>query len=371
MTQTSLGPLRHVALVVTGLGRGGAEVQVVSLAEGLRRRGWRVTLVSLQPPLDFADRLRDGGIAVEVIDMRGILALLAAPGRWMRLIRRIRPDVMHTHMVHANLFARVMRPLAPVPRLLCTAHSSFEGGRVREIAYRITDRLADLTTQVSHHGLERYAAIGAVSRARLRYVPNGTLLRSVEFSRTTTGPAPGQPFEWLAVGRLVAAKDYPTLLEAVARVRTLGTAMHLRIAGDGPLRGMLEARAHDLGITDSVEFLGQRDDVPALLHAAHGYVLSSSWEGLPVAVLEAGAFKLPVVATSVGGLPEVIEDQVTGRLVPPGDPVTMAAALNEVMHMTAAERDALGERLGSRVRRRYDLERVLDTWESLYREETR
>jgi glycosyltransferase involved in cell wall biosynthesis len=132
----------------------------------------------------------------------------------------------------------------------------------------------------------------------------------------------------LSVGRLRAPKDFLTLVRAVALLEP--GSVRLRIAGDGPDRAALAGEIEHLGLGEMVELLGTRTDVAELLAAAHVFVLSSDSEGLPMSVLEAMAAGVPVVATAVGGIPELVADGETGRLVPPRDPAALAAALAAV-----------------------------------------
>ncbi|MEM2002108.1 MAG: glycosyltransferase, partial [Candidatus Methanomethylicaceae archaeon] len=207
-------------------------------------------------------------------------------------------------MVHANILARLVRPLARVPVLICTAHNIDErgrkgSGRLRVLLYRWTDPLCDLTTQVSQAGLERYVRIRAVPPHKLRYIPNG-----VDTERFRPNPELrrrlreemelGRAFVWLAVGRFNPQKDYSTMLRAFASVVGKYPETLLLIAGDGPLRPLMEKLAEDLHVSARTKFLGIRRDIPELMNAADAYVMSSAWEGMPMVLLEAHASGLPV-----------------------------------------------------------------------------
>jgi len=134
-----------------------------------------------------------------------------------------------------------------------------------------------------------------------------------------------------SVGCLAARKDYGTLLEALATLERSGRRFHAALVGDGPEREALEQRARELGVSARTTFLGERADVERLLPAMDVFVLSSREEGIPNALLEAMAAGRPSVATAVGGTPEVLEDGVTGWLVPPADPAALAAALEQTL----------------------------------------
>ena len=360
-------------LLVTGLGYGGAETQVVSLAIRLKGRGWDVQVVSLMPPKAYVEELEAVGIPVSSLGIRRKLPDLRPILRLARLIRKLRPHIVHSHMVHANLLARIVRPLASVPVLICTAHNIDEGGWLRELLYRFTDPLCDLTTQVSQAGLERYVRVGAVPAEKIRFIPNG-----VDTARFRPDPKARDAlqkelgvegsFVWLAVGRFDPQKDYPNLLRAFAQVAAEETRAVLLIAGDGPLRPAAEELARELGVAGRVRFLGIRRDVPQLMNAADAYVMSSAWEGMPMVLLEASATGLPIVATDVGGNREVVLEDVTGFLVPAKDPKALAEAMLRLMNLPLEERRRMGERGRKHIEENYSLDRVVDQWEALYRE---
>jgi len=278
---------------------------------------------------------------------------------------------VHSHMVHANLLARLVRPLAPIPVLVCTAQSINEGGRLREILYRMTDPLCDLTTQVSRAGLERYVRVGAVPAHKIRLIPNGVdtvRFRPDREARGIMRDALGlhDGFVWLAVGRFERAKDYPNMLRAFAGVVARRPEARLIIAGQGTLQGEAEQLVAELRIADRVHFLGVRKDISALMNAADAYVMSSAWEGTPMVLLEAGATGLPIVATAVGGNGEVVVDGQTGFLVPPGDSEALMRAMLRLMDLSPDERARMGRAGRAHVEANYSLERVVDQWEKLY-----
>jgi glycosyltransferase involved in cell wall biosynthesis len=350
----------RIALLTTALARGGAESQVAQLAAGLIRAGEDVSIISLTEPEAFTDVA-----PVYSLHMRPGEANPAALVRLAVLLRRLRPHVVHAHMFHANLMARIIRMVVPAP-VICTLHSVAEsprsggGTRKRDLAYRITDPLAAVTVAVSHAVAERHATAKAVRGGKVRVIPNG-----VDTSRFHPDPAArervrqelqlGDEFVWLAAGRLMWKKDYPTLLAAFAR-----TAGVLLIAGEGPLEAELRAAA-----PPGVQFLGSRNDMPALMQAADAFVLSSVVEGLPVALLEAAASGLPCVATNAGGVREVVPATF---LVPPSDPAALADAMLFVMGMPEDERRAVGEAMRVVALAEHDMDKIVFRWLALYRE---
>jgi glycosyltransferase involved in cell wall biosynthesis len=363
----------RILLLSTSMGMGGADKQLLSAAHEMRVRGHDILIVSLTALGPMGLEARTLGIRTESLEMprgipdpRGMLRLV-------RLVREWRPDVVHSHMVHANLMARMLRIFAPVPVLVSTIHNIYEGGRILMAGYRLTNNLADHMTIVSQAAADRFINEGIVPKPMLTVIPNGVdtdRFQNVpdgvrQSLRATLGLA--GDFVWLAVGRFEIAKDYPNMLHAFAAVRRQQPAAVLLLVGGGSLQAETEALAESLGLGERVRFLGIRSDVPELMTAADAYVMSSAWEGMPIVLLEAAAAGLPVVATLVGGNHEVISDNETGFLVPPRDSEALGRAMLRLMQTPESERRIMGERGRDYVQRQYRLGRVVDRWEEIYR----
>ena len=363
----------RIFLLSTSMGMGGADQQILILARDLLARGHEVRIVALAPLGPMGIEARREGIAIESLELRRGLGDLSRILRLVALLRAWRPDILHSHMVHANLLARAVRPLVGMPPLLSTIHSINDGGPLRMAAYRLSNRLVDRFTIISRLAAERYIAIGAVPAARLDVVPN-----AVDTARFRPLPGAradlrrqlglGDEFVWLAVGRFEEAKDYATMIAAFARLIAQRPASRLLLVGKGSLQPDVEARVRAAGLESSVRFLGVRRDVPDLMSAADGYLLSSAWEGMPVVLLEAAAVGLPIVATRVGGVPEVVEDGATGYLAPPGDAEALRRAMERVEAMAPEERVAMGRRGRSLVEERYGTTHVMERWNRIYSE---
>jgi glycosyltransferase involved in cell wall biosynthesis len=356
----------------TSMGMGGADQQLLSAAQVLRSRGHEVLIVSLTHLGPMGLEARNAGLRTESLEMRRAVPDPRGLMRLVRLVRGWRPDVVHSHMVHANLMARALRLLVPVPVLISTIHNVYEGGPLWMAAYRLTNGLVDHMTIISEAAADRFITEGIVPRALLTVVPNGVdtdRLRNVpagarESVRRSIGL--GHEFVWLAVGRFEVAKDYPNMLRGFAKVRAHHPQAVLLLVGRGSLQPETEALTQELGLAGAVRFLGVRSDVPVVMSAADGYVMSSAWEGMPMVLLEAAAAGLPIVATMAGGNHEVVRNEETGFLVPTRDPEALGLAMLRLMGLSETQRRSMGARGHEHVRAHYGLSRVAERWERLY-----
>ncbi len=355
--------------MLTSLGVGGAERQVTALAERMASRRHAVALVVLRPrqPQELPVTVR-----IVRLEMRKNPAgFLAGLWRARRFLHAFQPDLIHSHTFPANLTARLLRLLHPAP-VISTIHNVYEGSWLRMLAYRLTDPLSRRTTAVSQAAASCYVRLKAVPPLKCFVLNNG-------FDTAEFAPSPERrariraemgsqaEFIWLAVGRIVAAKDYPNLLRAFAQVRAANPATSLWVAGEavGPEAAAVQALATDLGLDASARWLGLRRDIPALLDAADGFVLASAWEGMPLAVGEAMAMEKPVVATDVGGVRELIGE--AGVIVPARTPEALAQAMLAQMRATPEARSTLGRAARERIQSKFSMDAKAVEWETLYK----
>lgn len=361
--------MKRVLFLITDLAVGGAETQAVRLSIGLAKRGWRVAVVSMLEPEAFGNELSSAGVRVYSLRMKRGKPSISGMVRLIGVLREFRPNVLLCIMFHANLLGRI------VGRLWCDAHivssirtESF-GGPARKLAMAITDAFGDVTTTNSSLVAERMVREHVVPRARVRVLRNAVLVSNAkntnEDRATTRAAIGGGEFLWIAVGRLVAAKDYPTMLTAFRAVSVRQPCARLAIAGAGELEAELRECAAELGEDGRVLFLGHRKDIPAILAAADAYVLSSAWEGMPNAVIEAMAAGLPIVATKVGGVEELVEPAQNGYLVNAGNPAQLAEAMCALMDVSASERERMGRKGQRWVERTLNLESAISDFESI------
>jgi glycosyltransferase involved in cell wall biosynthesis len=367
-----------VLLAESGRAMGGTERVVWELATRLPRERFEVAVwLTESPGLDeLAASLRARDIEVERVSEVGSRWDWLGMVRTWRGLKRRRPALLHLHHVWpaSDRYLPSLAEAAGVPHLVLTEHIV---GQPHSAGQKLLKRRelerADAVTAVCGAVAESLVRDYGVSRERLRVVPNGADPpdEAVEHPaarrlRASLGASAMKPL-WVCAGRLEEQKGHAVLIEALAEVKRRGLDFVVALAGDGSLRAELERRVAGLGLTDCVRFLGMVEELGPLLAAADAVVMPSRWEGLPLTLLEALARGRPVVASAVGGIPEVIEDRVSGRLVPPGDVTALVEAL-EWLHRRADLAAALGREGLATVRERYTWERVVESFEEVYDE---
>ena len=355
-----------IAHILSSFGTGGQERVALDLAVGQRAAGHRVLAVSLAPPPDgpLAAEFAAAGIpTVTVPKHEGFDALL--PRRLAKVLRREQVLLVHTHNPQPLIYGAPAARLAHA-RAIHTKHGANPDGGRRLWLRRAAGWLCDAVVAVSETTAEVARQNKEVARDRLHVVANGIDLSRFgpdAAARAAVRAELGIPNDaWLmgTVGRLAPEKDQALLLRAAAPL--VSERCWLVIVGDGSEAAALREQAAPMKF---VRFAGVRKDVPRILAALDVFVLSSRTEGLPLVIPEAMATGLPVVSTAVGGIPGVVEDGVTGLLVPAGDEAALRAALARL----AGER-TLGENLGSRGRERalarFSAQRMVNEYMALY-----
>lgn len=332
---------RRVAHVIsTPRGLGGAERVVGVLAEGAARHGWEVLVLN-----PFDEDPASSALATLLGDAyharaRPRVAGLPAARRWLRLeLEAFRPALTHTHLFHALALVATLPRAVTGPRVLSQQHGDYFGWRGRRL-HRTVDRFAERRfdrVAPCSHAVERVLLEDfRLDPSRIEVIHNGW--------SGTPRPRESDPLHptVVCVANLRAEKNHETILRAFAATRGVVPEARLVLVGDGPRAKELRVVVERLGLRDAVRFAGAVDDVWSELAAADVFALSSAFEPLGIVVMEAMAAGLPVVATAVGGIPELVQPGVTGELVPVGDVEGMAAALIRLLTHTE-DRTRMGE----------------------------
>lgn len=345
-----------VVLHVAGPSLGGMGQHVISLVRLLPEEGFESVLAAGRLPPGSA-REPD-----HRIDLAGARSALIAVARLRRIVSRIRPAIVHAQGLKAAGAATLARGRA---RLVVTVHNApGSSRRAPPGAARAALRAADVVIAVSDE-LARSLPSSLPTRVVPLAIPaaRATPSRPRSDVRRELGEGPIV----LTLARLEPQKDLEVLLASARLVAPRVPGARFLIAGSGPQEASLRRRASELGLDDVVAFLGYREDATDLLAAADVLALSSRWEGVPFSVLEAAALGVPVVATRVGGLPEIIQDGVSGSLVPPRDPAALAAAIERVL-TDPARAQAMAELARSRLASRPDERACVREIAQIYRD---
>lgn len=349
---------------------GGAERFALGLATHLPRDRFEVWMCATR-------RQEDGAVAA--LEQAGVKQLhLARRSRWdllqlwglVQLFRRQRFDVVHAHMFGSNVWGVTFGRAFRVPVVLAHEHNwSYGGDRKRIwIDRNVIARLATRYITVSRSNLEQMVEIERIPREKILVLPTAYIPHraSAQLDLRALLGLPHDASIVATVAVLRVEKALEVLIAALATVIETCSGAHLVVVGDGPCRPDLERRAAQLGLRGRVHFMGMRDDVDAVIRNADVCAMSSDWEGMPLFALEAMAAAKPLVATRVGGMPELVEPGETGMLVPPRDPQALGAAL--IALLTDSEgRARLGAAAAAKLGDR-TIERVTEQFAELYLE---
>lgn len=376
----------RVLRVFSRLNIGGPSVHVILLTAGLRSRGYDTRLVVGKESPREGNMLAlaaeksvtceaMAGLGREIAPLQDLRALAGL----FRLLRAWRPAIVHTHTAKAGLLGRVAARAARVPTVVHTFHGHVLRGYfspAKEALFRrLETRLAaatDALVAVSDSVKSDLVRLGVARAERIRVIPLGLDLDHLAGAlprgvlRREAGIPDGAPLVGL-VGRLVPIKDAPTFLQAARLVRDRRPEARFALVGDGEDRSALEALTRALGMDGAVTFFGWRRDLAAVYGDLDVVVNASRNEGTPVALIEALAASRPVVATRVGGTPDLLGEGERGRLVPPGDPGALARAVLDTLEQSEATR-RLARAGREHVLERHSVDRLVRDVDALYRD---
>lgn len=355
-----------ILYVITGLAQGGAERVVCDLANSMFEKGHEVKIAYLTGGILTKPNYSE--IELLNINLNSLIGLPLAYQKLSKIIKNYQPDIVHAHMIHANLFTRLVRMITPIKKLICTAHSANEGGKLRMGLYRITHYLSDITTNVSNFASNAYIEKKAVPSNGISTVYNGVNFNNFKYNNLARASL-GSEFNLasnikvlLAVGRFHNVKNYPNLLKAIKLLKEKSILpFRLFIAGDGELRNEIEKLIEELNLKNDVVLLGRRNDIPNLMSACDVFVLSSDYEGLPTVLIEALACQAHAVSTDVSGAREILD--INGEIVPVNSPVNLMQSIEALLNKS--DKNKLGAEF---VKNKFDLNHIANQWLDLYNE---
>ena len=369
-------PIQSVLHVAKMTGVAGMENHLLTLLPGLKVRGLDVRLLILSesdhPMGGYAARLEAAGVPTLSVPIHRDLDL-GLLRRLTRLFRDMRPDAVHTHLIHADWHGIVAAWQADIKSIFTTGHNDdpFRRRLVIRLAQRWLWQHVTKGIAISEAVRRFQISVEGAPLQRLVTIPYGLAITSDPpgegkraMVRHELGIEPQSPV-FGSVCRLVEQKGIDDALRAFWQISRRLADAHYAVIGDGPLRPALEAQAAGYQLAHRIHFVGWRDDATTLMTALDALVVPSRWEGFGLAVLEAMAARVPVIAASVGALPEIVLDGQTGYLTKPGDIEGLAQAMLDICEYPAQAHD-MGEAAHRRVETEFSAERMIDRTAQVY-----
>jgi glycosyltransferase involved in cell wall biosynthesis len=362
----------RVALCITDLEVGGAERCLAELAARLDRTRFDPVVYSLAPTprpprRQCVDVLEAAGVPILYLDATTVWSFGSALGRLRAQLAAQRPHLIQTFLFHANVLGRIAGRRTGVRRVVSGIRVAERASRWHLWLDRATDRLVDRHVCVSQAVARFAASEGRLPSPKLVVIPNG-----IDISRYPATPVPlaelgleGARGVVTYVGRLERQKDVLWLLRAAPRFLADAAGIHLLLVGSGPQEEELRRFAGQLGVGKRVHFLGHRSDVPRILAASRLLVLPSQWEGMPNVVLEAMTSRLPVVASDVEGVRELLGEAAEPQVVPHGDTAQLGNKVLRVLNNPALAAE-LGQANRLRAENVFPIERMVKAYEALW-----
>ncbi|MBN2569755.1 MAG: glycosyltransferase [Deltaproteobacteria bacterium] len=344
---------KRIIYVIGQLGFGGAERQLLELVQRLDRAKYEPTVVCLSEGAGMQSEYEK--VCEVIIVKKGMRYDITRLPRLIRIFRRIKPCIVHGYLSTGVLWGTLAAKIAGVPFIVGGWRLADPNDAIR---YRVINKFAGVFNHlmISNTVLMRDILVqrDGLHSGMIQVIPNGVSLDRFEDLPSTDEVRARLGLSKTAmvigsVARFFPQKDHRTLIKAVSELCSRGIDVECLLAGDGVMKNDVEKLSHELGISRKVHLLGTCTDVPDVLKAMDVFVLSSRWEGMPNVILEAMACSKPVVATRVGGSPEVVVDGETGLLVTPGDPVVLADAVGKIL-----SDEELRDRMGRSGRRRIE-----------------
>ena len=373
--------LKRILFIATTTHIGGAEKILSAIAEHLHQEGVSVAVCSLKRKGPYGERLESLGIPVYSLDLandsgfHGFFSYLFSLPRLIRNIRSFRPQVIHAFLFRANLLARIAASL-------CRVSINISSIRIiendRPIYFFLDHLTSSLVTQylaVSERVKEVTSERSHIDAEKIRVIRNGIDLST--FTSTGLAEDHGSAASQFGIGphslvcgtlaRLHPQKGIRYLIDAFALLRADFPELKLLVVGDGPERANLANQAIALGVSQGVIFAGQKNPPVHFLRLMNVFVLPSLYEGFPNALLEAMAALVPVVASDVGGVAELVRHEENGLLVPPGSPSKLADAIRSLL-LNPKKAKCMASFAYDRIRKEFSLEGMLKEYDDLYEE---
>jgi len=356
-----------ILFVANAIEVGGAEKFLLDLLKHLDRTSFDLHLATVIGGGSLEKEFYSLSLPIYIHGVKRI-RYLGGVVQFYKLMRKIKPDIVHTQLFAADLWGRLAAWIAQVPIIITTEQNvnvdqSWLRETLKKLTYKLTTKVVAISTAVKNYAIKRYQ----LPADKIIIIPNDVDLTALEKRFAAAPPKPTDKKIIINTGRLVPQKGQQYLLEAFALLPQKNN-YELWIVGSGPLKKDLEIQAQKLNIKTHVKFLGTRHDVPELLAQAHLFAFSSIFEGLGIAVLEAAAAKLPIVATKIDGILDIIKDGESGLLVEPKNPQALAQAMEQML-TNPEQAQQMAIKAYEQIKNNFEVKAVVKKYEELFKRE--
>ncbi|MBI6528371.1 glycosyltransferase [Proteus vulgaris] len=347
---------------------GGAENLLVNLADSLYIKGHDVIIVTLKKDIVISPINNIKIISLD-IDNKNNKVIMAYP-KLIKIIKSFSPDIIHSHLYHANILCRLAKPFSKKSKLITTSHSKYEGGKLRMFLYRLTNIFSDLSTNVSDDAVQTFIRNKYISKEKMLCVKNGVNTEKFKYNeadrkniRKELGLHNDEKM-LLSIGRLDIPKDYPNLLKAIQLLTKTRNDFKAFIIGDGPQREQINKLILEYKLSNHVLLLGIKKDTYKYYSACDLFILSSQWEGLPLVVAEAMSSESLVISTNCGGTIE-LSDGVF-ELIEINNSEKLKDKINEYLSLPIEESNLIKKSSRRKIEESFSIEKTTNEYILLY-----
>jgi len=361
-----------IAHIITDLDIGGAEWMLLRTLRNFKNNRYKHFVISLLPGNSLCKEIEKEGFSVYSLNLSKKNFIVSFI-KLIYILKKEKPQIVHNYLFHADISGRLAAKLTGVPIVISSLRNEYIGGRWRERLLRMTDFCVDSVTAVSQNVADSHILKGTTKKDKVSVIYNGLEFKINQDNNSKNTSYIRQDmnmgediFLLLTIANLEPKKGHVFLFDALSLLKEKGHRFKLLVVGYGKEQKKLEGDIVSKDLTDEIILLGKREDVQGFLAAADAFVLPSLWEGLPNALLEAMAAGLPVVATHVGGIPEVVTNNETGLLVEPRNSDALARAIERIMNEEELRRH-LAQNAREYVNKNFDIKKTVAKTEELYK----
>jgi glycosyltransferase involved in cell wall biosynthesis len=366
-----------ITYLITGLHTGGAEMIIYRMLKTALEQDYddefKFQVISIVPTAEIGDKIKELGIEVKSLNAESKSNPLIA-WRLYSLLRQEQPDILHTFLFHANVLGRIIGKIAGVPKIVSAIRNEYFGNKLREKILKITKHLCDHTTVVSEYTAGKMIEKGVIAEKNYKVITNGVDIEALTSEnkkqkqkiKTNLNLDKKDPV-LVSVGSLTEQKGFSYLIKAIDKLKEKYEDIFLMILGSGPKQKELKQLIQKLDLQQEVELVGRKDNVKDYLQLADIFMLSSLWEGMPNALLEAQAVGLPSVATRVSGISEIIDDGENGVIVEPNSEGALISGIETILDQIKEDEGAIKTAAQQKIKQEFSLESMTEDYISFYK----